>query len=78
MKFFVNSGNSRNGYYERTINSRFADLNIRFPHDRNENSPSRLFLHTNRIMDSSETTVIQLYKKGITTRGITDLIKKNI
>jgi transposase-like protein len=71
-----NSGNSRNGYYERTIHSRFGDLNIRIPRDRNGEFSQQTVPAYQRNTDSLETTVIQLYKKGITTREIADLIEK--
>lgn len=71
-----NSGNSRNGYYERTIHSRFGDLNIKIPRDRNGEFSQNTVPAYQRNTDSLETTVIQLYKKGITTREISDLIEK--
>lgn len=71
-----NSGNSRNGYYERTIHSRFGDLNIRIPRDRNGEFSQQTVPAYQRNTDALETTVIQLYKKGITTREIADLIEK--
>lgn len=71
-----NSGNSRNGYYERTIHSRFGDLNIKIPRDRNGEFSQQTVPAYQRNTDSLETTVIQLYRKGITTREIADLIEK--
>ena len=71
-----NTGNSRNGYYERTIHSRFGDLTIKIPRDRNGEFSQQTVPSYQRSTDALETTVIQLYKKGITTREIADLIEK--
>ena len=71
-----NTGNSRNGFYERTIHSRFGDLNIKIPRDRIGEFNQQTIPPYSRNTDDLETTIIQLYKKGITTREISDLIEK--
>jgi len=71
-----NSGNSRNGYYNRILHSRFGDLNISIPRDRNGEFSNKTIPPYQRNTDDLETTIIQLYKKGITTREISDLIEK--
>ena len=71
-----NSGNSRNGYYTRILHSRFGDLNISVPRDRNGEFYPKAIPAYKRNTDDLETTIIQLYKKGITTREIADLIEK--
>jgi len=71
-----NSGNSRNGYYTRILHSRFGDLNISVPRDRNGEFSPKAIPAYKRNTDDLETTIIQLYKKGITTREIADLIEK--
>lgn len=69
-----NSGNSRNGFYERIINSEFGKLTVRIPRDRAGEFKHDLFSPYQETTDDLETTIIQLYKKGITTREIVDLI----
>jgi putative transposase len=71
-----NSGNSRNGYYTRTLHSKFGVLNILVPRDRNGEFSPQTIPPYKRNTDDLETTIIQLYKKGITTREIADLIEK--
>lgn len=71
-----NSGNSRNGYYSRILHSRFGDLNISIPRDRNGEFSTKTIPAYQRNTDDLETTIIQLYKKGITTREISDLVEK--
>ena len=73
-----NTGNSRNGYYERTIHSRFGDLTIKIPRDRNGEFSQQTVPSYQRSTDSLETTVIQLYKKGITTREIARSHRKDV
>ena len=71
-----NSGDSRNGFYERTYQSRFGALNLKIPRDRAGLFKQQTVPAYQRSSDELETTVIQLYKKGITTREISDLIEK--
>lgn len=71
-----NSGNSRNGFYDRTYQSRFGTLNLRIPRDRAGLFKQQTIPPYQRTSNELETTIIQLYKKGITTREISDLIEK--
>lgn len=71
-----NNGNYRNGDYTRRLDTQFGQINVRVPRDRKgEFHQSLIPPYTHRI-DSLETTIIQLYEKGITTREIADLIEK--
>lgn len=71
-----NSGDSRNGFYDRTYQSRFGTLNLRIPRDREGLFKQHTIPSYQRSSNELETTIIQLYKKGITTREISDLIEK--
>ena len=72
-----NTGNSRNGYYERPIKTQFGPIVARIPRDRNGEFNNHLLPRYRREYDDSlETTIIQLYRRGITTREIADLIEK--
>ena len=68
------SGNSRNGTYDRSFDTKYGTLNLKIPRDRNGEFNQHLLPEYERRSDSLETTVIQLYRKGITTREIADLI----
>ena len=70
------SGNSRNGFYDRVFETKYGKLNLHIPRDRNGEFEQQLLPDYARRSDSLETTVIQLYRKGITTREIADLIEK--
>lgn len=70
------TGNSRNGTYDRSFDTKYGTLNLKIPRDRNGEFDQHLLPEYERRSDSLETTVIQLYRKGITTREIADLIEK--
>ena len=70
------SGNSRNGVYGRVFETKYGKLNLHIPRDRKGEFEQQLIPDYARRSDSLETTVIQLYRKGITTREIADLIEK--
>ena len=71
-----NSGDSRNGIYTRKLKTEFGTLNLEIPRDRNGDFHSKTIVPNKRTDDNLETTIIQLYKKGITTREISELIEK--
>jgi len=73
---FNNSGNYRNGEYTRRLDTQFGQINVRVPRDRNGQFHQSLIPSYTHRIDSLETTIIQLYEKGITTREIADLIEK--
>lgn len=69
-------GNSRNGYYERNLKTTYGTLPLQVPRDRLGKFVQGLIPAHQQIAGNLETTVIQLYQKGITTREIGDLIQK--
>ena len=71
-----NSGDSRNGYYSRILHTEYGDLDIRVPRDREGLFHQKTLAPYQRNSDSLETTIVEFYKHGITTREIADLIEK--
>lgn len=71
-----NSGNSRNGGYQRKFKTKYGPLNIHVPRDRMGEFKQQTLPPHRQSDESLEQTIIQLYRKGITTREITDLIEK--
>ena len=71
-----NTGNSRNGFFERDLDTSYGRLHIKVPCDRNAHFEQQLIPDYARRTDEPETTIITLYKKGITTREISNLIEK--
>lgn len=71
-----NSGNSRNGNYSRSFKTEYGELNLVIPRDRNGDFSQQTLPAYKRTNDSLETTIIQLFQKGITMSEISDLIEK--
>lgn len=71
-----NTGNSRNGSYTRTLHTEYGDIAIQIPRDRNGEFKQQTVAPYKRSNDTLETTVIHLFKKGITMSEIANLIEK--
>lgn len=71
-----NTGNSRNGYYTRTLKTEFGTLSLQIPRDRKGNSTEKTTSAYLQNHNRLEDTILLLYQKGITTREISDLIEK--
>ncbi|HHU08135.1 MAG TPA: IS256 family transposase [Clostridiaceae bacterium] len=70
------TGNSRNGQYERQLNTRFGTITVVMPRDRNgEFSPVTIAPYQ-RSTDELESMVIKLYQQGMTTREIAEIIER--
>ena len=70
------TGNSRNGSYQRTIVTSYGKIKVDVPRDRNGEFQSPLLPARKQRVDSLETTIIQLYQRGVTTRQIAELIEQ--
>lgn len=71
-----NTGNSRNGSYSRKFETEYGELNLIIPRDRNGKFQNQTVAPYERRQDSLETTIIHLFKKGVTVREISDLVSK--
>ena len=71
-----NSGNSRNGSYFRQIKTQFGPIKVQVPRDRNGEFHQQTLPAYGQHTDALESTVIQLYSHGVTTREISELIGK--
>ena len=71
-----NSGDNRNGFYDRDFDTKYGKLHLKIPRDREGDFEQKLIPKYQRRSVDLETMVIQLYQKGITTREISDLIEK--
>ena len=71
-----NSGDSRNGSYTRSLDTKFGKITVSIPRDRNGDFHQHTVPRYQRNDGSLEDMVIQLYRKGITTSEIADLIEK--
>ena len=71
-----NSGNSRNGSYRRNLKTKYGEITVEIPRDRNGDFKQHTIAPYKRDTDDLETTILHLYSKGITTSEIADLIEK--
>jgi transposase-like protein len=71
-----NSGNSRNGYYERTLKTEYGDLSLKVPRDRNGEFENQTLTPYKRQNDTVESMIIHLYSNGMTTEEISRMIEK--
>ena len=71
-----NTGNSRNGYTEKTLKCNDGHLPIKVPRDRNgDYEPTIIPKHQTRFDDMDE-KIIRLYARGMTTRDIQEQLKE--
>lgn len=71
-----NTGNSRNGSYVRKLKTQFGQIEVTVPRDRKGQFHQRTIPAYGEHTDTLETTIIQLYSHGVTTREIAELIEK--
>jgi len=72
----IGTGNSRNGYYGRTFNTEYGTIELRIPRDRNGEFSQQTIPAHKRNNDTLEQTIIHLYKNGVTTREIAQLVER--
>ena len=65
-----NSGNSRNGYGEKTLKGEHGDLLIEVPRDRKGVYEPQIIPKHQRRFDGFDEKIISLYGRGMTTRDI--------
>ncbi|WP_154826124.1 IS256 family transposase [Kallipyga gabonensis] len=69
-------GNRRNGFCERTLKTEIGELKLQIPRDRLGLFEQRTINTYLESQDNLEQSIILLYRKGISTRKISDLIEK--
>lgn len=67
-----NTGNSRNGYSKKTIQTKLGKTEIEIPRDRNGEFEPRIIKKHQTTSNDLEDQIIAMYAKGITTRDIED------
>ena len=65
-----NSGNSRNGYFKKTIKSKFGETDIKIPRDRKGEYEPQIIKNYESSINGLEDQIIALYSKGVSTRDI--------
>lgn len=71
-----NTGNSRNGYYARTLKTDYGTLQLKIPRDRLGELDIKALQCIQEAPSHLENLIILMYQKGVSTRDISDLIEK--
>ena len=71
-----NSGNSRNGTYNRSFETEYGRLELKIPRDRKGEFCNQLLEPYQRREDALEANVIHMFQKGMSSRDIGDVIGK--
>lgn len=67
-----NTGNSRNGYSHKTIQTKFGKTEIELPRDRNGEFEPKVVGKYEKTSNQLEEQIIAMYAKGMSTRDIED------
>ena len=70
-----NSGNSRNGYGQKTIQTELGEATISVPRDRNSEFEPQVIGKRQTRTDDLENRVLAMYAKGMSTRDIEDHLR---
>ena len=71
-----NSGNSRNGYYERNLKTSTGETTIQVPRDRNGEFESTILEKHATNTNELEQKIIWMYAKGMSVRDIQDTLEE--
>ncbi|HHD78364.1 MAG TPA: IS256 family transposase [Epsilonproteobacteria bacterium] len=64
------TSNSRNGYNDKTINSKYGQFDVSIPRDREATFEPQLVKKREVLLDGSEDLILSLYTKGLSVRDI--------
>ena len=74
-KLGENSGNSRNGYSNKTLKTNIGDIPLEVPRDRNASFEPIVVPKHQRMSARIEQAIIVMYSRGMSTRDIEETIK---
>ena len=66
--------NSRNGYKEKTVHSKYGDMEIPVPQDRDSSFQPKVVPKRKKDIVGIDDKIISMYAKGMTTRQISDTL----
>ena len=64
------NSNSRNGFNDKTINSKYGQFDVSIPRDRESTFEPQLVKKREVLLDGSEDLILSLYTKGMSVRDI--------
>ena len=68
------SDDYRNGYKEKTVNSRYGSMQIEVPQDRKSTFEPKVVKKRQKDISGIDQKIIAMYAKGMTTRQISDTL----
>ena len=71
-----NTGNSRNGYYDKTVRSELGPVKLNIPRDRKGEYEPKIIPKNDRSITGIEDKILGLYAAGMTTRDIAAQVKE--
>lgn len=71
-----NTGNSRNGYSNKTVAGNFGEVELEIPRDRQDEFQPAIIKKNQTRMDGFDEKIISLYARGMTTRDIQAQLKE--
>lgn len=71
----TNSTNARNGKKSKTIRSKYGEMDIDVPQDRESTFEAKIVQKRQKDISGIEEKIIAMYAKGLTTRQISDQIE---
>ncbi len=64
------NSNSRNGYNKKKLNSKYGQVDLEIPRDRDSSFEPQLIKKRETILDGTEDLIVSLYAKGMSVRDI--------
>ena len=62
--------NYRNGYNKKTLKSKYGEIEVDIPRDRNSTFEPKLVKKRQRLLDGTEDLILSLYSKGMSVKDI--------
>ena len=62
--------NYRNGYSKKSLKSKYGEIEVNIPRDRNSTFEPRLVKKRQRLLDGTEDLILSLYAKGMSVKEI--------
>jgi len=69
------AGNSRNGSYDRTVDTQFGPIKVSMPRDRNGDFESKILPPYMRRTEGVEGLIMRLYQSGLSDQDCADIIE---
>ena len=64
------NSNYRNGYSKKTLKSKYGEIEVDIPRDRNSTFEPKLVKKRQRLLDGTEDLILSLYSKGMSIKEI--------